>query len=384
MQLTHRDDPSRTASVTYATDDGSAAVVEYDDSNGTRRKKSFKKRYAMQANDAATRFLLNKERFIVQAQEHGALRWMARLLQDYVGEVGHAVDRETGLVWVHDGEDRVHRITPGTCETVTVALQSGNRSPGASVATGADGSAWCLAPDWDRVGDGLRRRYRLYRVQGTEVLSTSKVAEMAGPDLISNLTATADGRVLGPGEGGAVLYGPDGKVIRPFSCAAPEKSQPAAAISRNGEWVACFQSDAVVLRPMGGGEARTLPADFTQVDNLHVTDDGIVFVAGFRYPSWGVYRLGEAPQRVSEDHRAVLSADGSELVEARRNRIVLRDPRRDSDDEMELTAVLAEASFPILGMAKAGRAAFGPGRHVVVMTDAYTVGAIDLDRLPQT
>lgn len=380
MQFSHRLDPNRTADVTFAGRDEVSAVVEYDDGQGKRRKKTFKKKHAGQANDAAIRFVLNQEGFILRTQEAGPLRWMARLMNNYVGEIGHAVDSETGTVWVADGEDQIHRITPGTCDTTSAPLASGDRSPGASVAVAGD-AAFCLAPTWDRVDDGLVRRFRLYRVDGTDSLDVTELANVSGPNLIPQLSATADGRVLGPGEGGAALYDRDGNVLHSYACGRTEESQPVAGISRNGEWVACFDGDVVHLHSTQSRSSTTLPADFTKLVSLQVTDDGTVYLGGFRYPSWGLHRLGETPELVSRDLRATVRADGGELVEAERGSVIVRDPNRKSDEEMEPRAILARQWFPALGMAKYGRAAYGPRREIVVLADAYTVGAIDLDQL---
>ena len=154
-----------------------------------------------------------------------------------------------------------------------------------------------------------------------------------------------------------------------------------AGISRNGEWVACFDGDVVHLHSTRSGSSTTLPADFTRLQSLQVTDEGTVYVGGFRYPSWGLHRLDKTPELVSRDLRATVRADGGELVEAEHGSVVVRDPNRASDEEMEPTKILARQWFPALGMAKYGRAAYGPRREVIVLADAYTVAAIDLDQL---
>lgn len=377
MQFSHRDDRTRTATLVQRGDEP-VFVVEHTDAKGKARSKSFKKASVWQAREAAVRFLLNTEGYILRAPQDGPVEWMARLLLDgYRGEIGHAVDPESGVVWVHDAEDRVHRITPGSCATTTVELRSGSESPGASVAAGAGDGAWCVAPTWDRTSDGLVRRLRLYRVAGAAPV-VELVADLAGPEVIAHVSATRNGRVLGPSAGGAGLYGLDA-VERRFAC-TPGSGQPVAAISRSGEWVVTSHVDHVLREHLPSGVQTRLRADgFEGFNGVQICDDGTTYASGFRYPSHGLWRLGnDEPRRVSDDTRATVRADGRVLAEVRYGQVTLCDPSRGSEDEMTLLHVLAKLDVPVLGMAKYGRAAFGPGGKLAVLTDAYTVACVAL------
>ena len=121
MIFTHRDDPARTA--TMARKEGQPAfVVQHTSADGKARKKTFKKGNPGQAHDAALRFLLNSEGYVLRAPQEGPVRWMARMQTDgYYGGLTHAVATD-GTVWVGDVEHTVHRITPGTTETLRVPL----------------------------------------------------------------------------------------------------------------------------------------------------------------------------------------------------------------------------------------------------------------------
>ncbi|TNE90076.1 MAG: hypothetical protein EP330_09615 [Deltaproteobacteria bacterium] len=373
MQFTHRDDPTRTA--TYAQKgDEPAFVVEHTDAKGKTRKKSFKKGSVWQARDAAIRFLLNTEGYVLRAPQDGPVRWMARLqLDGYRGEIAHGVDPRTGVVWVHDAEDQVHRITPGSCVTTTVRLNSGNQSPGASIVAGVEG-AWALAPSWKRQDGELVRHLQLFRVHDGVA---ARVAELVGNDLVDRLSRAADGKVLGPAEGGAGLYG-EGGVERTFAC-TPGAGRPVAAVSDNGAWVVTSHGDHLIREDMATGEQTRFRADgFEGFNSAQITDDGAVFVSGFRYPSHGLWRLDPSaqPVRVSEDIRATVAADGRRLAQADHGRITVCDLTRESDDEMRLLSVISEQHLPVLGMAKYGRACFGP-EGLAVLTDAYTVAVVD-------
>jgi hypothetical protein len=377
MQFSHRDDPGRTATLVQRGDEP-VFVVEHTDAKGKARSTSFKKPSAWQAQTAALRFLLNTEGYILRAPQDGPVEWMARLMLDgYRGEITHAVDPESGVVWVHDAQDQLHRITPGTCATTMMRLGSGTESPRASVAVGADAGAWCAAPTWDRVGDGLIRRFRVYRVVGAAPV-VELVANLVGPELVAQLSATRDGRVLGPAAGGAGLYGPDG-LERRFAC-TPGDGSPVAAISPSGEWLVTSHADHMIREQLASGAQTRLRADgFKGFDGVQICDDGSVYTSGFRYPSHGLWRLGDdEPRRVSADTRATVRADGQVLAEVEHGRVSLCDPNREGEDELELAYVLAKAELPVLGMAKYGRAAFGPGGKLAVLTDAYTVACVVL------
>lgn len=376
MIFSHRDDPARTATLTCSGRSPAAFEVQHTDASGKARKKSFSNAEESKAHDAALRFLLNKEGYVLRAPQEGPIRWMARLLQDYRGELGHAVDRDTGVVWVLDAMDQVHRITPGTCETKVVALKSGGTSPGGMVAIGASGMAWCVAPTWVRAGEELVRRYTLYRL--TDEVVATQVADVQGKTVMGSLSSTRGGLVLGPADGGAALHDPQGQIVRQFPCVAGEGT-PVGAISANGEWVVLSEIDRVRRIHVATAEEAVFGSDFTKLGAVQVTDDGAVYVSGFRYPSWGVYRVDVEVWRVSDDFRAAVSADGATLVEAQHGGVVVRDPRVVGDDGFG--RLLARAHLPVLGMAKYGRAAFGPGTEISVLTDAYTLASIDTARL---
>lgn len=375
MPLSHRDDPSRTATLSQQGDEP-VFVVEHTDASGKVRRKSFKKGTVWQAREAAIRFLLNTEGYVLRAPGDGPVQWMARLVLDgYRGEIGHAVDPESGVVWVHDAEDRVHRITPGSCDTATVALRSGNENPGASVAV-AGGRAWCVAPGWDRTPDGVVRHLRLYRVSGDASLHVERVGDWVGPEPVPHVSATRDGRVLGPAAGGAALYGPQGPERR-FPC-TPGAGQAVAAVSPSGQWVVTSHVDHVLREHLHrGDQARLSTAGFEGLNGVQIDDLGTVYVSGFRYPSHGLWRLGDGePRRVSADTRATVRPDGRALAEVQHGRVTLCDPTRDGDDEWALAHALSSVELPILGMAKYGRAAFGPAGSLAVLTDAYTVASV--------
>lgn len=351
-------------------------VVEHTDADGNARTKSFRKETVWQAREAALRFLLNTEGYILRSPQDGPVEWMARLLLDgYRGEIGHAVDPESGVVWVHDAEDRVHQITPGSCSTTTVELRSGSTSPGASVAAGAGDGMWCVAPTWDRTSDGLVRRLRLYRVAGATPV-VERIADLAGPEVIAHVSATRDGRVLGPAAGGAGLYGSH-QLERSFAC-TPGQGQPVAAISHGGEWVVTSHVDHMVREHLPSGEKARLRADgFKGFNGVQICDDGTTYASGLRNHAHGLWRLGEdEPQRVSDDVRATLRRDGQMVAEVQHGQITLCDPTRGRGDGSTLAHVLAKIDVPVLGMAKYGRAAFGPGGKLAVLTDAYTLACV--------
>lgn len=130
---------------------------------------------------------------------------------------------------------------------------------------------------------------------------------------------------------------------------------------------------------LADGTTTRLRADeFEGFGHPQVSDDGTVYVSGFRYPSHGVWRLDEtaAPERVCTDTRATISADGARMISGERL-LVLHDLHRQSDREMRLRHTIAQVPLPVLGMAKVGRGAFGPDR-IVVLTDAYTVANVVL------
>lgn len=376
MLFTHRDDPSRTATLTQKGDEP-AFLVEHTDVKGKARKKTFKKGTVWQAQDAAIRFVLNKEGYVLRAPQDGPIAWMARLMLDgYRGEIGHTVDPNTGVVWVHDAEDQVHRIEPGTCATRTVKLHSSGQSPGASVAVGAGGTL-CLAPSWNRTPHGLVRHLKLYRVTDEDGLSAELMVDLAGADLVNALSASRDGRVLGPAAGGVGLYGAQG-LERSFAC-TPGEGQPVAAISASGEWVVTSHVTHFLRTHVASGEETRLRADeFKGYNSVQISDDGTVYASGFRYPSHGLWRLHESaePMRVSDDIRATVHPDGSRVVSVHFRSVTVSDLTRPSDDEMKLLSELSDLHLPQLGMAKYGRAVFGPGDRLVVLTDAYTVAEI--------
>lgn len=360
--FSHRDEPSRTATLRA---DGAAWVVEHTDAAGKRRTKRFTKPQPWQAHDAALRFLLNAEGYVIRAPQPGPVAWMARLLLDgYRGEIGHDVGPD-GVVWVYDAEDQAHRISPGTCATTTVRLGSGSESPGASVAAGP-GEAWCLAPSWRRVDGALVRHVRVYRVADVATL----VVDVTG-SVVDQLSRARTGLVLGPAPGGAALYAPD--LVRALPCEPLGEGHPVAALSDDGAWVVTTHGDHLRRTRLATGEVSRLRADgFKGLDRAQVTDDGTTYVAGFRYPSHGLWRLDPdtEPVRVSEDVRATVAADGRRIAEVGGGRVRIADPRGPG-----LATSVAEVDVPVLGMAKYGRARFVPD-GVVALTDAYTVAHV--------
>ncbi|MFW5741546.1 MAG: hypothetical protein ACOC1F_14425 [Myxococcota bacterium] len=236
-----------------------------------------------------------------------------------------------------------------------------------------------MAPTWDRTNDGLVRRLRLYRLGGGDSLAVELVADLTGPEVITHASATRAGRVVGAASGGAGLYGPAG-LEQTFAC-TPGEGQPVAAISPSGEWVVTSHVDHMLREHLPSGARTELRADgFKGFDGAQICDDGTVYTSGFRYPSHGLWRLGEddEPRRVSDDIRATVRADGRALAEVQHGHVTLCDPTRTSEDATKLAHVIARAELPVLGMAKYGRAAFGVGGTLVVLTDAYTVASVVL------
>lgn len=138
MLFSHREDPRRTASIRIQAETPAVVVVEHTDGKGACRTKTFKNTVLYRAHDAALRFLLNQEGYVIRGPQDGPLLWMTKLLQDYRGALGHAVDARTGMVWVIDALDHAHRIEPGSCATVSVSLGSAHASPACLAAAGAD------------------------------------------------------------------------------------------------------------------------------------------------------------------------------------------------------------------------------------------------------
>ena len=91
-----------------------------------------------------------------------------------------------------------------------------------------------------------------------------------------------------------------------------------------------------------------------------------------------MFRLEEAgPVRVSDDIRAVLSPDGTQIAEAQHGRLTLRDAVALSEDPYQINRIHTQIELPLLGMAKYGSARFGDDGLIRVLSDAYTLGAID-------
>lgn len=95
-----------------------------------------------------------------------------------------------------------------------------------------------------------------------------------------------------------------------------------------------------------------------------------------------VTRDGEI-EAVSADVRATLAPDGERFVEARIGAIAVRDLHRAPEEPTPLhrRAILASRPLPLLGMAKYGNTAWISETRLVVLTDAYTVAEVDVERL---
>jgi hypothetical protein len=382
-RFTHHADPERTAHL-EPVEGKPAFVVHHTDANGKARKKTFKKGQAWQAYDAALRFLLNKEGYVLRAPQDGPVRWMARLRTDgYYGEIRHGISGD-GTVWVADPVDRVHAITPGSGATTVRALGTGDPTPGVHVAGGEGRSAWLLIGGYDKVDGSLIPVSQLIRaVAEGDGIALHPVTETRGADVLRTVTTTETGLALGPSPEGAAVYAADGTVLQTF--AVTPKTMPhgpalaTGAISSNGEWMALTAPDHVRRIERATGEETALPADFKGVNSVQVSDTGEIFVSGFCYPSHGLYRLADGGQRrISEDIRATIRADGARVIEAAHRRVRVLDLTRPSTDEMQLSHVHAEAQLPVLGMAKYGCAKWVDADAVVVLTDAYTVAEVRL------
>lgn len=381
MRFTHRDNQTRNASLERI---DAAWVVRHDAADGKSRKRSFKDRF-----DAALRFVLNQEGFILRAPQAGPVQWMTRLMQPYYGEIRHCVDPRSGDVWIVDSEDAVHRVTSGTCAIVSAKLGTGTQSPGWPVIAGAEGSAWVLATSWRKQDGALVATGRLVHVTPRDTgLAVAEIAQFAGPTPVMSLSAAADGRFVGPDPEGLALRAADGEVLRrwPLTAPAPDAStrmQPArAALSRDGAWLAFGAPPTITLVDLRDDTARERPAALEDLDALQVSDAGVVFASGFAYPYHALFRLDDGGLvRVSTDVRATVSADGTRLAEATADELVLRDLTAPGADagSFEPCAALARAALPVLGMAKYGRCHFGDRGTLVVLTDAYTIAGVSLD-----
>ena len=371
--FSHRDDPTRSATLTFKPDSAPPAfVVVYDDATGKTRKKSFKKPNLGQARDAALRFLLNKEGFLIRGPQEGPLKWMARILGPYMGEIRHCVAPDSGVSWVVDGNNTLMRITPQSCALWQGPLDEGNSSPHASCWADHGGRIWVLAPGWARVDGELILSVRLFKVQDGEPPEITQLLHVQGPEHLLSLAGDAQGRILGPAAGGAALYDQDGKVLQRWKLQAREGNvPPQGAMSPCGRWVVFVQSEVAERIDLQSGKQDTLPCPHKTVNGLQVSSAGQIYVSGFHYPSHGLFRLEPSgPVRVSDDIRATLSPDGRQIAEAQHGRLTLRAPLQTADAPMHPGPVLQEIELPLLGMAKYGSARFGGDGLIRVLSDA--------------
>ncbi len=379
--FSHRDNSSRSATLTLKPDSAPPViVVAYEDASGKSRKKSFKKPNLGQARDAALRFLLNKEGFLIRGPQDGPLKWMARILGPYKGEIRHSVAPDTGVSWVVNGDNTLMRIQPESCEMWQGPLDSGTSSPHASCWADQGGLLWVLAPSWERVDGELFQALRLMQVQ--DAADGPRIQEhlrVQGPGHLLSLHGDAQGNVLGPAPGGAALYNRAGEVLHTWPLLSRgEHMPPQGALSPCGRWVVLVQGDIAERIDLSGGPMLALPCPHKTVNGLQVSRQGQVYVSGFHYPSHGLFRLEEAgPVRVSDDIRAVLSPDGTQIAEAQHGRLTLRDAVALSEDPYQINRIHTQIELPLLGMAKYGSARFGDDGLIRVLSDAYTLGAID-------
>lgn len=385
MIFTHRQDPQRSAHITIESEAPAVIVVRHTDAKGKARKKTFKNAHLSRAHDAALRFLLNKEGYVLRSPQPGPLRWMTKIVQNYRGTIGHAVDPRSGVVWVADAIDHAHRITPGTLETTEVALASGETSPGCFAAAGADDSGWVLAVSWEKQRDGsLVRIARLVQLcpEGEgEGLTVHERARVVSAAAMVSLSADAEGRVLGPHAAGAGLYGPTGELLRHWPLRPlGERINPQGAISPSGAWAVLISGSTCTRIDLHEDEQRELPVEFEQLHDVQITDAGTVYLSAFVYPSHATYAVTPAGlERVSPQLYGVVSRDDRWLLETAHNTVVLRDLH--ARDEHGFALESRKHRLPVLGMAKRGRACFGAEGELVVLTDAYTIAAIELDAL---
>lgn len=385
MRFTHFGDPARTATIEVLSSEPAIVEVSHTDGKGKLRKKTFKNAMLYRAHDAALRFLLNKERYVIRSPQPGAVQWMTRLMQDYRGGIGHAVDPISGAVWIADAIDHGHRITPGTVETREVALGSGNTSPGCLAAAGTDGRGYLLCLSWEKRDAGLVRSARLImlRPEG-DSLAVHELAKVVSPNALTSLHSDEHGRVLGPDPDGAALYDADGKVLARWPLEPiGENISPLGALSRNGEWVVFASGSRCARIHLPSGEQLQLASDFASRLRLQISNAGTVYLAGLLGPNYGVFALGEGePRRVSTSLSAEVSADGDLLVETEHNTVTLRDLRQANSPETLVPPITRHGRFPVLGMAKTGQALFGRPGELVVLTDAYTVAGLDIAAIP--
>ncbi|MFT5585946.1 MAG: hypothetical protein ACI9VR_003542 [Cognaticolwellia sp.] len=378
--FSHRNDPSRGATLTLKPDAALPVfVVVYDDAKGKTRKKSFKNAQLGRARDAALRFLLNKEGFLIRGPQDGTLKWMARIQGPYMGELRHSVAPDTGVSWVVDGNNTLMRIHPESCTSWQGPLDSAKSSPHAYAWADRGGRVWVLAPSWERVDGELVQALRLLRVQDGPEPVIQEHLRVQGPGHLFSLHGDALGQVLGPAPGGAALYGRDGELLRQWPLVSRgENMPPLGALSPCGRWVVFVQSDVAERIDLQGGPDIELPCPHKTLNGLQISSKGEIYVSGFHYPSHGLFRLGpDGPVRVSTDIRAILSPDGTQIAEAQHGKLTLRDAFQASQDPFEPTQVLKEIALPLLGMAKYGSARFGTDGLIRVLSDAYTLGAID-------
>jgi hypothetical protein len=116
-----------------------------------------------------------------------------------------------------------------------------------------------------------------------------------------------------------------------------------------------------------------------QVLRISVQNGASALISGFRYPSWGLYKLEQDGSlvRLSDNHAATVSTDGKTLVEVDRDGVRLREVTSGAG----FGPILCEARLP-LGVAKNGRAEFLEDDFIVIQTDTHILAGIDLARLP--
>ena len=375
MIFSHRTDATRAAHVTEL-EEPAGVRIEHTDAAGKARKKTIKAAGAFQpmtgARHKALRFLLG-EGFILREQETGVLRWLTQTDEPFPH--GFVALETRGEVWV--GETGfLRRVTPGTCEQLDLALPSG-AMPMALTASDSLVFAWVRHDSGAEQGAGPLLPPAAEDAQRSSVIaSTGKPPETLftldfdpRADVLSSLSATTSGELLGPHASGVGLY--TRGTCTAFWPAAPTQHQsPVAGISPDGKTIAITAPDGAIR--IEGERPRVVPVGFSQVHHIWATNSGTVWVAGCGPDFWGVYRIVDSEwERVSEVIHARPSQDESTIVEAAAGRLRERSITGATSGDL-----LREVEIPWAGMAKAGIPLRIQDSAAIVRTDAVTIAEI--------
>lgn len=372
MQFVHRLEPERLGLIE---EQPPAVVLRWDDSSGTRRKKTFRKKTAYGALDAARvaalRFLFS-EGFVLPAPGDGAIRWLGRSDEQYPH--GHPFAIGEAGIWLGD-TGAIERVTPRTCarETWPIGEQIMPRSVGfggGALIASLDvrqGAIAAGAPYAKPTRDQLA--YGVIAIRDGVIEGVAEVPHTPESHIFDGVSVARDGRFLGPSPKGAGLY-VDGVETQSWPVRRAQYYAPKAALSPNGAWIALLVEGGAIR--IEGPRSRVIPAGFTQVLNLSIDDAGIAWAGALGADFWGTYRLDERAERVCEPTDATPAPDGESVVIVQYGSVT----------QQSLSgAPIRAGELPWLGMAKGGRARFVDADTVIVRTDAHTLAEVDLSAL---